>query len=178
MKFKIKNKKAQATLEFVMCLPIVLLLVLGTVDIARICIIRLETTAIMQQEISNVASGLYQIPGVNTGSVTESLRNKIQKTSFFNTSFNSPSSGNSKSPMVNTVIKGPTPFGGKYYGSATEIHPGTTICLEATSSYKPVYSEMLKIVRQSGGEIKVHSKACSVVETNLHLNNSKNKVQK
>lgn len=176
MKFKIKNKKAQATLEFVMCLPIVLLLVLGTVDIARICIIRLETTAIMQQEISNVASGLYQIQDVNTGSVTQSLENKIQRTSFFNTSFNGHGNNSSKPTTVRTVIKGPTPFGGKYYGSATEIHPGTTICFEATSSYKPTYSEMLKIVRQSGGEIKVHSKACSVVETNLQLNNPKNKV--
>lgn len=176
MKLKIENKKAQATLEFVMCLPIVLLLVLGTVDIARICIIRLETTAIMQQEISNVASGLYQIPKVNTGSLTQSLENKIRKTSFFNTSFNGRDNNSSKASTVQTVIKGPTPFGGKYYGSATEINPGTTICLEATSSYKPTYSEMLKIVRQSGGEIKVHSKACSVVETNLQLNNAKNKV--
>lgn len=178
MKLKIENKKAQATLEFVMCLPIVLLLVLGTVDIARICIIRLETTAIMQQEISNVASGLYQIPNAKTGSVTQSLARKIQRTSFFKTSFNGNGNKDSKAPTVQTVIKGPIPFGGKYYGSATEIHPGTTICLEATSSYKPAYSEMLKIVRQSGGEIKVHSKACSVVETNLHLNNSNNKVQK
>lgn len=175
MKFKIKNKKAQATLEFVMCLPIVLLLVLGTVDIARICIIRLETTAIMQQEISNVASGLYQI-NAETGTVKQSLARKIQNTSFFNTSFNGSGNNSSKPTTVRTVIKGPIPFGGKYYGSATEIHPGTTICFEATSSYKPAYSEMLKIVRQSGGEIKVHSKACSVVETNLQINNPRNRV--
>ena len=151
----IKNKKAQSAVEFCLAIPVVLLLTLGAVDVAKANIIRLENTQAMQMYLSKVAAdnNAQNTPAKILGATGS----YIQQTSMYCTrvegaSHQTPCNG--KNPVVTKLRL-------EKAASSTEIKAGTQICMAAKSEYKPYYSGIY-----SGGTMKIYSRACSLMETN------------
>lgn len=156
---KLRNKKAQAAMEFVLCVPIVFLVTLGTIDIARANIVKLESTMIMQQEIGKVATGYNGYDHVGKA-VVEASR-KLGNESFFCTVTDVGHASCSASAMktgkgVKTKItSSPT-------GSGT-LHAGGTICLKSESTFKPFYSGVFK------KDPIITAQACTIAEKEVSL---------
>lgn len=156
---KLKSKKAQATMEFVLCIPIVFLATLGTLDIARANIVKLETTMVMQQEIGKVATGYNGYDHISKA-VVEASR-KLGNESFFCTATNYGNASCSAAALKNNkAVK--TKITSFPSGSGT-MKAGGTICLRSESTFKPFYSGIFK------NDPIITAQACTIAEKSILL---------
>ena len=156
---KLKNKKAQAAMEFVLCVPIVFLITLGTIDIARANIVKLESTMIMQQEIGKVATGYNGYDHVSKA-VTEASR-KLGNESFFCTvTFNGRASCSADALKNGRAVE--TKITSSPTGSG-DMKAGGTICLKSESTFKPFYSAVFK------NTPVITAQACTIAEKTVSL---------
>lgn len=149
-----KHKKGQATLEFCLAVPVVLLLTLGVVDIAKANIIKLETTQAMQAYISLASADSKD---EHTGTlIKQYTADYIQQTAMFCTKVQGARSQvHCKAGVepVHTQLRLET--------KNQKLQAGTQICMAAKSEYKPFYSGVY-----SGGKMTIYSRACTLMETN------------
>ena len=149
----LKNKKAQAAIEFCLAIPVVLLLTLGVLDIAKANIIKLETTQAMQAYLS-IASADADKSNIRDGNVIKGLAGSyIQDTSLFCTIVDGAKTSKScKEEPVRTTLK--------LEAAGRLDKAGTEICMTAISSYTPFYKGIY-----SGDTMQVYSRACTLMET-------------
>ena len=156
---KLKNTKAQAAMEFVLCVPIVFFVTLGTLDIARANIVKLESTMVMQQEIGKVATGYSGYNHVGKA-VTEASK-KLGNESFFCTVTSNGQASCSANALKNgRVVK--TKITSSPTGSG-EMKAGGTICLRSESTFKPFYSGVFK------NDPIITAQACTIAEKSVSL---------
>ena len=153
----LKNKKAQSTLEFCLAVPVVLLLTLGAVDVAKANIVKLENTQAMQAYLSKVSADSDPSGERGSSVIKRAAGDYIQQTSMFCTKVDG-ASGNIQckggTEPVHTTLR---------LERATKsnvMEAGTQICMAAKSEYKPFYSGVY-----SGGKMVVYSRACTLMET-------------
>ncbi len=157
MRLKFKNRKAQSTLEFCLCIPIVLFVVLGTVDIARMNIIKMETSMIMQQELSRAMTGQYPQGMVQS---VKNANTRLANEAFFCTVTNvrgkSCEYEITKHDIKTEITSSPT-------GGTKKS--GGTICMKAVSTFDPFYSDLY------GKTVTISTTTCSIAETEVKLAN-------
>ena len=106
LKKLIKNKRAQAAMEFCMCIPVVLLMTLGVLDVAKVAIIKLENTQAMQAYLSLASADGNE---ANDGNKIKNFAGSyIQQTSMFCTHVQgvaAPACVNKTNNPVRTTIR-------------------------------------------------------------------------
>lgn len=154
----LKNKKAQSTLEFCLAVPVVLLLTLGAVDVAKANIVKLENTQAMQAYLSKVAADSDPNGERGSAAIKRAAGNYIQQTSMFCTKVDG-ASGNVQCKGGTEPVK--TTLRLERASKSPRMNAGVQICMAAKSEYKPFYSGVY-----SGGKMVVYSRACTLMETN------------
>lgn len=154
LKKLLRHKRGQATLEFCLCVPVVLLITLGVVDIAKANIVKLETTQAMQAWISKASADAQE--NITGDVIKKYTADYIQSTSMFCTKVQ----GASKQPQCHSGAA-PVQTQLRMEAAALPLKSGTQICMAAKSEYKPFYSGVY-----SGGKMVVYSRACTLMETN------------
>ena len=150
---KHQNPKGQSTLEFCLAVPVVLLLTLGVIDVAKANIIKLENTQAMQAYLS-----LASADGKDTSAekIKGAAGDYIQQTSMFCTKVhgaNKQADCKAGAEVVQTTIRL------ERVGTGP-LQPGNQICMAAKSEYTPYYSGIY-----SGNKMTVYSRACTLMET-------------
>ena len=156
----IKNKRAQAMLEFCMCIPVVLLMTLGVMDVAKMAIIKMENTQALQAYVSIAAASRGTDSSgrvINTGvEIKSAVSRYIQETAMFCThveGLSSPGCAYKAKNVVQTSIRMEKVDDGA-------LAAGKQICMASKSEFKPHYSGVF-----SGGTAKVYTRVCTIMET-------------
>ena len=148
-----KNKRAQAALEFCLCIPIILLMTLGVLDVAKVAIIKMETTQAMQANLSLASADGKDANDGNT--VKKYAASYIMQTSMFCThvkGYSTPSCASKTDNTVQTTLRLEAVNG--------TLQAGNQICMAAKSEFKPHYSGVY-----SDKTMAVYSRACTMMET-------------
>lgn len=143
-------------LEFCLAVPVVLLLTLGVLDIAKANIIKLENQQAMQAYISKISASKGDTNDTKITTIKRFAANYMQQSSMFCTKV----SGASSQPKCNAGVDPIKTTIRIESANPQKVQAGTQICMAAKSEYKPYYSGVY-----SKGTMKVYSRACTLMET-------------
>ena len=150
---KLKNKKAQSLLEFAIAIPVVMLVTLGVIDIAKGCIVKMETQQALQSFVSKAASfGEYRVDNIRLNA-----SNYIQQTSLFCHHVSGQPQPACASRKGVHAIETELRFEREEKGS---FKAGDVVCLAAKTQYPTVYKGVY-----SDGKMTIYSRACTTLET-------------
>ena len=136
IKRKINNQKAQSAIEIGLVLPVILILVLGSFDIAKICTTYLDLNSTLTYNLGELMKD--NKPGAQ-GRWVQAMKTDFEKESIFKAT-------------INIERIGPFPPGSR---NTT----GTVWCVDGTAQIPVTYAQLF------GGETaKISKRVCSLQE--------------